>query len=254
MKSPPRSCASLCSQWRGGWPTRACLRPPGLRSLRRCACRRARWPTRLRATAWRCGCLLLWPCSASRVHGTPGGLRRTSSRPTPAPGCYWSRGCSPSTRVWPPDGSPPRARGPRRSHTGCHCCGCSSEQHVEQPLRGTVPQFQTAAQPVHDEVSGVRGEFVCGIRRSVHGICGVACHQVDCGLGASAERVLAGFTELLHGPRNRAVARICRGDLAVVAGGDGGKVAQRRGSFGVVLGVSRCEREGVGRVELERTE
>ena len=54
--------------------------------------RRAGWPSRCPAGRSSCGCRRTSPSSASRGRGTPAARRRTSSRPTPRPGCGWRPG------------------------------------------------------------------------------------------------------------------------------------------------------------------
>ncbi|CAA9285739.1 MAG: FIG00820565: hypothetical protein, partial [uncultured Actinomycetospora sp.] len=108
-------CARSCSRWPRGCATprpssvpRAPCSPP------LCARRCARSSTRPPVTPSRCGCRRSAPSSASKGRATPGGPRRTSSRPTPRRGSRWPSGSStgtpPRTASRPPGTAPARSR------------------------------------------------------------------------------------------------------------------------------------------------
>ena len=98
--SRPRSCAPSWSRCGPGWPGR----PSSRRA--RCVGRRGEdhrpvaGPARARPLGGAAGARRTSPSSASRARGTRAARRRTSSRPTPRPGCGWRPARRPGRTRW----------------------------------------------------------------------------------------------------------------------------------------------------------
>ena len=117
-----------------------------------------RSPSSPPGTAWRSACRPSGPCSASPVRGTRGERRRTSSRPTPAPGSRSRRAVSTGRQPWRTARCPPPAPESRTSRaTYPSPESGSTKSNLAVTLPGeSVPLLVASGQGGTDNRSGRR--------------------------------------------------------------------------------------------------